>query len=61
LNGDIIHREIVQQLPPGNAKIMMESVFIAAQKINHLRLSDAEIGLLCAIVIISPGKSKFLS
>lgn len=44
-------------MPPGNAKLMMESVFRVAQRINQMRLSDAEIGLLCAIVIITPGKN----
>jgi len=57
LNGDIIRRETVQQMPSGNAKLMMESVFRVAQRINQMRLSDAEIGLLCAIVIITPDRA----
>jgi nuclear receptor subfamily 1 group D protein 3 len=43
-------------MPPGNAKFLMDSVFELAQRINHFRLSDAEIGFFCAIVIITPGK-----
>ena len=41
---------------PGNAKFLMDSVFELAQRLNHFRLSDAEIGLFCAVVIITPGK-----
>jgi len=55
LNGDIIRKETIGQMPPGNAKFLMDSVFELAQRINHFRLSDAEIGLFCAIVIITPG------
>ena len=55
LNGDIIRKETIQQMPPGNAKFLMDSVFELAQRINHFRLSDAEIGLFCAIVIITAG------
>jgi hypothetical protein len=42
-------------MPPGNAKFLMDSVFEVAQRINRFSLSDAEIGLFCAIVIITPG------
>ena len=58
LNGDIIRKDTIQQMPPGNAKFLMDSVFELAQRINHFRLSDAEIGLFCAIVIITPGITK---
>ena len=60
LNGDIILKETIGQMPAGNAKFLMDSVFELAQRINHFRLSDAEIGLFCAIVIITPGNSDFL-
>lgn len=40
-------------MPPGNAKFLMDSVFGLAQRMNHFRLSDAEIGLFCAVVIIT--------
>lgn len=56
LNGDIIRKETIQQMPAGNAKFLMDSVFELAQRINHFRLSDAEIGLFCAIVIITPDR-----
>merc|ERR1712128_419335 len=37
----------------GNAKFLMDSVFELAQRINRFRLADAEIGLFCAVVIIT--------
>ena len=57
LNGDIIRRDSIDQMPSGNAKYLMNSVFELAQRLNQFRLSDAEIGLFCAVVIISAGKS----
>merc|ERR1719412_1707347 len=34
----------------------MDSVFELAQRMNQFRLSDAEIGLFCAVVIITPDR-----
>merc|ERR1719245_1446744 len=34
----------------------MDSVFDLAQRINRFQLSDAEIGLFCAVVIITPDR-----
>ncbi|XP_059089101.1 nuclear hormone receptor E75-like isoform X2 [Tigriopus californicus] len=53
LNGDIIRKETINQMPQGNAKFLMDSVFDIAQRLNHFRLSDAEIGLYCSVVIIT--------
>lgn len=63
LNGDTIKRESVAAMPAGNAKFLMDSVFELAQRINRFRLSDAEIGLFCAVVIITAGEEgkAFLS
>ena len=44
-------------MPPGNAKFLMDSVFGLAIRMNQFGLSDAEIGLFCAVVIITAGKS----
>ena len=60
MNGDIIRKETIAQMPAGNAKFLMDSVFELAQRINHFRLSDAEIGLFCAIVIITAGKQRII-
>ena len=43
-------------MPAGNAKFLMDSVFELSQRINRFRLADAEIGLFCAVVIITAGK-----
>jgi nuclear receptor subfamily 1 group D protein 3 len=53
LNGDIIRKETINAMPSGNAKSLMDSVFDLAQRINRFRLSDAEIGLFCSVVIIT--------
>ena len=55
LNGDVIKRETISSMPAGNAKFLMDSVFELAQRINRFRLADAEIGLFCAVVIITAG------
>ena len=57
LNGDIIRKDTINAMAPGNAKFLMDSVFELAQRMNHFRLSDAEIGLFCAVVIITPGNT----
>merc|ERR1719278_797645 len=56
LNGDVIKRETISAMPAGNARFLMDSVFELAQRMNHFRLSDAEIGLFCAVVIITPDR-----
>merc|ERR1719322_2077824 len=56
LNGDIIRKDTINAMAPGNAKFLMDSVFELAQRMNHFRLSDAEIGLFCAVVIITPDR-----
>ena len=61
LNGDIIRKDTINAMVPGNAKFLMDSVFELAQRLNHFRLSDAEIGLFCAVVIITPGMCTYLS
>ena len=57
LNGDVIKRETISSMPAGNAKFLLDSVFELAARINRFRLSDAEIGLFCAVVIITAGMS----
>ena len=57
LNGDLIQKDTITHMPPGNAKFLMDSVFGLALRMNQFGLSDAEIGLFCAVVIITAGKS----
>ena len=61
LNGDFIRKESINHMPAGNAKFLMDSVFGLAQRMNQFRLSDAEIGLFCAVVIITAGKTLYES
>ena len=61
LNGDFIRKESINHMPAGNAKFLMDSVFGLAQRMNQFRLSDAEIGLFCAVVIITAGKILYES
>ena len=56
LNGDLIRKDTITHMPPGNAKFLMDSVFGLAIRMNQFGLSDAEIGLFCAVVIITAGK-----
>ena len=56
LNGDVIKRATISEMPAGNARFLMDSVFELAQRINKFGLSDAEIGLFCAVVIITAGE-----
>merc|ERR1712223_1543341 len=53
LNGDLIQKETITHMPPGNAKFLMDLVFGLAIRMNQFGLSDAEIGLFCAVVIIT--------
>merc|ERR1719273_1406936 len=53
LNGDVIKRETISSMPAGNAKFLLDSVFELALRMNQFGLSDAEIGLFCAVVIIT--------
>nr|ATY36241.1 ecdysone-inducible protein E75 [Laodelphax striatellus] len=51
LNGQILKRESIHN--SSNARFLMDSMFDFAERLNALRLSDAEIGLFCSIVVIA--------
>lgn len=51
LNGQVLKRESIHN--SSNARFLMDSMFEFAERINGLRLSDAEIGLFCSIVVIA--------
>ncbi len=40
----------------GNARFLMDSMFDFADRLNALQLSDAELALFSAVVVISPGE-----
>ncbi|KAL3267714.1 hypothetical protein HHI36_006845 [Cryptolaemus montrouzieri] len=51
LNGQVLKRDSIHN--SSNARFLMDSMFDFADRMNSLRLSDAEIGLFCSIVVIA--------
>lgn len=51
LNGQVLKRESIHN--SSNARFLMDSMFDFAERLNALRLSDAEIALFCSIVVIA--------
>ncbi|KAL0272139.1 UNVERIFIED_CONTAM: hypothetical protein PYX00_005221 [Menopon gallinae] len=51
LNGQVLKRESIHN--SSNARFLMDSMFDFAERMNSLRLSDAEIGLFCSVVVIA--------
>ena len=54
LNGLVLRRDALHSA--SNARFLLDSMFDFAERLNSLRLSDHEIGLFCAVVVIAPGK-----
>ncbi|XP_052128088.1 nuclear hormone receptor E75 [Frankliniella occidentalis] len=54
LNGQVLKRESVHN--SSNARFLMDSMFDFADRLNALRLSDAEIALFCSIVVVAPDR-----
>ena len=54
LNGLVLKREALHTA--SNARFLMDSMFDFAERMNSLRLTDNEIALFCAVVVIAPGK-----
>ena len=51
LNGQVLKRESIQN--SANARFLIDSMFDFAERINAMNLSDVEIALFCAIVVIA--------
>ncbi|XP_066157282.1 ecdysone-inducible protein E75 isoform X2 [Euwallacea fornicatus] len=51
LNGQVLKRDSIHN--SSNARFLMDSMFDFADRMNSLRLSDAEIGLFSSIVVIA--------
>lgn len=51
LNGQVLKRESIHN--SSNARFLMDSMFDFAERVNSLRLSDAELGLFCSVVVIA--------
>ena len=54
LNGQVLKRESIHT--SSNARFLMDSMFDFAERLNSLKLSDAEIALFSSIVVIAPGE-----
>ncbi|XP_014240379.1 ecdysone-inducible protein E75 isoform X1 [Cimex lectularius] len=54
LNGQVLKRESIHS--GSNARFLMDSMFDFAERLNSLRLTDAEIGLFSSIVVIAPDR-----
>lgn len=57
-NGQLMRREEIRKVPNSalNTGFLIESTFEYAKRFNVMNLSDAEIGLFCAIVLITPDR-----
>ncbi|KFM60432.1 Nuclear hormone receptor E75, partial [Stegodyphus mimosarum] len=51
LNGQVLRRESLHTA--SNARFLLDSMFDFAERLNTLHLSDSEVGLFCAVVIIA--------
>lgn len=54
LNGQVMRRDSIQN--GANARFLVDSTFNFAERMNSMNLTDAEIGLFCAIVLITPDR-----
>lgn len=54
LNGQLMKRDSIQSA--ANARFLVDSTFKFAERMNSMNLTDAEIGLFCAIVLITPDR-----
>lgn len=54
LNGQVMRRDTIQN--GANARFLVDSTFNFADRMNSMNLTDAEIGLFCAIVLITPDR-----
>ena len=53
LNGQLLRRDALHN--SSNARFLMDSMFEFAERLNSLALNDTELGLFCAVVVISAG------
>lgn len=54
LNGQLLRREALHTSV--NARFLMNSMFDFAERVNNLCLSDAELALFCAVVVLAPDR-----
>ncbi|XP_063226150.1 nuclear hormone receptor E75 isoform X1 [Bacillus rossius redtenbacheri] len=54
LNGQVLKRESIHN--SSNARFLMDSMFDFADRLNSLRLTDAEVALFSAVVVVAPDR-----
>lgn len=54
LNGQLMKKDSIQN--GANARFLVDSTFKFAERMNSMNLTDAEIGLFCSIVLITPDR-----
>ncbi|KAK7083198.1 Nuclear hormone receptor e75 [Halocaridina rubra] len=54
LNGQLLRRDALNTSV--NARFLMDSMFDFAERVNCLSLSDAELALFCAVVVLAPDR-----
>lgn len=54
LNGQLMRRDSIQN--GANARFLVDSTFKFAERINAMQLTDAEVALFCAVVLIAPDR-----
>lgn len=54
LNGQVMRRNAIQN--GANARFLVDSTFNFSERMNAMNLTDSEIGLFCAIVLITPDR-----
>lgn len=54
LNGQVMRRDTIQN--GANARFLVDSTFNFAERMNSMNLTDAEVSLFCAIVLITPDR-----
>jgi nuclear receptor subfamily 1 group D member 3 len=54
LNGQLMRRDSIQN--GANARFLVDSTFKFAERINAMQLTDPEIALFCAVVLIAPDR-----
>lgn len=54
LNGQIMRRDSIQN--GANARFLVDSTFKFAERINAMQLTDAEVAIFCAVVLVAPDR-----
>lgn len=54
LNGQLMRRDSIQN--GANARFLVDSTFKFAERINAMHLTDAEVAIFCAVVLVAPDR-----